>query len=648
LPKLEALFTPIKIGPLQLPNRIVMSAITTLYDVEDGPRWSNFYQERARGGAGLIIVGGLQTIFPGRNSRTGKVHLYEDRNLDRLKELTASVHEAGGLVAAQLATHNYWSADGQAGTAGFIGPSEVEIPTDNLHPAYCSEKYLPKVRALGVDEIAAIVESVGDAAGRAKRAGFDAVELLAAAGNLFNRFINPCTNRRNDVYGGSLENRLRIVTETIANIQKKTGRDFPLICRISALDMLPWGMDLKSWQQAASSLEKAGVHALSIYPGWHETREPRHQMCVPRGNFVYLAQAIKQVTKIPVAANGRINDVRLADRIIAEGKADFIAMGTPLIADPELPNKAREGRLDDIRMCCGCCNCWDRLVHGEPISCSVNPTAGLAEGGDISGCGEPKKVFVIGGGPAGMEAARVAAMRGHHVRLYEKSRRLGGQLLYAVLPPHKDEWNNLTAYLGKQIDDLEIDLRLNTEFTVDIAQQERPDSIIVATGAQPIIPAISGINGQNVMGALEVLAGRPVAGEKVAVIGGGAIGCETAEFLKEAGKTVTIFEMLDEIGQDLNQWNRWVVLDRLAGVGLRTGTTVREVCDQGVKAAAKDGEVRIYHADTVVYAVGMRPVDPLSAPLLEGGADVRVIGDAAGPGLIRDAIAQGFRAAMEI
>ena len=312
-----------------------MPAITTLYDVEDSSRWVDFYAERARGGAGLLIVGGLQTLFPGRISRLGKVHLYSDRFIPRLGELAAAVHHEKGKVAAQLATHNYWAPNGNAGNAEFIGPSEVEIPTTGLHPAYCGEASLPKVRALSVAEIVTIVEAVGDAALRAKQAGFDAVELLVAAGNLFNRFLNPSTNIRTDEFGGTLENRTRIVVDAIADIKKKAGRDFPLICRISGMDMVPWGLGLEDWKEIAAVIEKAGAHALSIYPGWHETRQPRHQMCVPRGNFVPLAHAIKQAVAIPVAANIRINDPRLADQIIREGQADLIAMGTPLIADPD-------------------------------------------------------------------------------------------------------------------------------------------------------------------------------------------------------------------------------------------------------------------------------------------------------------------------
>lgn len=626
-----------------------MPAISTLFDIADDTRWVDFYAERARGGAGLLIVGGLQTLFPGRTSRLGKVHLYADRFIARLSELTAAVHRHPAKIAAQLATHNYWSPEGKAETAAFIGPSEVEIPTDCLHPNYCANPFLPKVRALSVAEIEVIVQAVGDAALRAKKAGFDAVELLVAAGNLFNRFLNPCTNVRTDEYGGSPENRSRIVTRAIADIQAKAGRDFPLICRISALDMLPWGLSLDRWKEIAVIIAGSGVHALSIYPGWHETRAPRHQMCVPRGHFVYLAQAIKEVVAIPVAANIRINDPVLADRIIAEGKADLIAMGTPLIADPELPLKARENRLEDIRMCGGCCNCWDRLVSGEPIDCSVNARVGREEGRPLGRSQAPRKVLVIGGGPGGMEAARVAALRGHTVTLFEKKDRLGGQLAYAVLPPHKEEWTNLIRYLGGQLQKLKVDVRLNTEFTPEALVREAPEAVIVATGAVPIIPGIPGMDGPHVTHALDVLEGARRVGQRVVVVGGGAIGCETAEFLHREAKQVTLLEMQDELGKDIGQWNRWIVLDRLsASVRIETGVTVEAIIPEGVKAARLGGPPRIYEADSVVMAVGMRSNDSLARDLQGKVVSLKLVGDCAKLGKIRDAIAEGYRAAVEL
>jgi 2,4-dienoyl-CoA reductase-like NADH-dependent reductase (Old Yellow Enzyme family)/thioredoxin reductase len=646
---LETLFTPINIGPLQLPNRIIMPAVTTLFDLEENSRWVDFYVERARGGVGLLIVGGLQTLFPGRESRLGKVHLYSDRDIARLCELTAAVHREHGIVAAQLATHNYWAKNGKIDTAEYIGPSEVDIPTDGLHPSYCQCELLPRVRSLTVDEIIMIEEAIGDAAARARQAGFDAVELLVAAGNLLNRFLNPCTNQRKDEYGGSLENRTRIVVRAIADIQKKAGQDFPLICRISGLDMVPWGMELDSWQQIASLLENAGCHALSIYPGWHETRQPRHQMSVPRGNFVYLAKAIKEAVRIPVAANIRINDPILAEQIVAEGQADLVAMGTPLIADPYLPQKAKEDRLEDIRMCGACCNCWNRLVSGEPIDCTVNARVGRENQYLITRAGQSKKVFVIGGGPGGMEAARVAARRGHRVRLFEKKGKLGGQLLYATLPPYKEEWNNLIRYLSTQLKKLDVDIRLNKECTKETIDKAKPDAVIVATGATPIIPDIPGINGHNVVTALQVLDGSKEVGQNVIVVGGGAIGCETAEYLHRKGRRVTILEMTDCIGKDIGAWNQWVVMDRISkDVRLQTHVKVDEIHEKGVKATKADSDSEFFKADTVVIAVGMKPVDRMANELKGTGTSLHIVGDCVRLGKVRDAIAAGFKAALEI
>lgn len=649
LASLKTLFTPIKIGPLELPNRIIMPAITTLFDLGENSRWFDFYVERAKGGAGLLIVGGLQTLFPGRESRLGKIHLYSDRDIARLSELTEAIHRNGGIAAAQLATHNYWAKNGKMSGAEYIGPSEVDIPTDGLHPNYCQCELLPKVRSLTVAEIMMIEEAIGDAAARAQKAGFDALELLVAAGNLLNRFINPCTNRRTDEYGGSLENRTRIVVRAIADIKKKVGQDFPLICRISALDMVPWGLELDSWKEIASILENAGSHALSIYPGWHETRQPRHQMSVPRGHFVYLAQAIKEVVKIPVAANIRINDALLAEQIVAEGRADLVAMGTPLIADPYLPRKAKEGRLEDIRMCGACCNCWDRLVKGEPIDCTVNARVGREDRYPIPRAGKSKKVFVIGGGPGGMEAARVAARRGHQVRLFEKKDKLGGQLLHATLPPYKDEWNNLIRYLSTQLKKLGVDIRLNQACTKETIDKAKPDAVIVATGATPIIPDIPGTNGRNVATALEVLDGSKEVGQNVIVVGGGAIGCETAEYLHRKGKRVTILEMTDRIGKDISEWNRWVVIDRLsAGVRLETHVKLEEIREKGVKATRAGTQAEFFEADSVVLAVGMKPVDRLADELKGMVKSLHVVGDCARLGKVRDAIAAGFQAALEI
>jgi len=314
-----------------------------------------------------------------------------------------------------------------------------------------------------------------------------------------------------------------------------------------------------------------------------------------------------------------------------------------------LPKKAQEGRLEDIRMCGACCNCWDRLIKGEPIDCTVNACVGRENRYPIARAGKSKKVLVIGGGPAGMEAARVAAHRGHQVSLFEKKGKLGGQLLYATLPPYKDEWNNLIRYLSTQLKKLGVDIRLNQECTAETINKARPDAVIVATGATPIIPDIPGTNGHNVATALEVLAGRKEVGQNVIVVGGGAIGCETAEYLHRKGKRVTILEMTESIGKDISEWNRWVVMDRLsAGVRLETRVKVKEIRKEGVTATRADKQLEFFEADSVVIATGMKPFDPMATELKDKVASIQVVGDCAGLGRVRDAVAAGFQAALEI
>ncbi|MFC1964148.1 NADH:flavin oxidoreductase [Chloroflexota bacterium] len=340
--KLEHLFEPIKLASLELPNRIIMPAVTTYYDFEGGNRQANFFAERARGGAALLITGALQTLYPGRRSDLSKVHLHNDADIPRLKEWTKVIHDNGSRAAAQLAVYGYWAKQGRESTPEDVGPSEVYLPLGEVKPSVAQADFYPKVRALTPEEIHLIVEQIGDAAVRAREAGFDAIELQCIGGNFFVRFITPFTNQRTDEYGGTLANRLRVLVETITNIKRKTGDDFPLICRIPGTDLASWGLNLEDWKDIAVFIEKAGVHALTLMPGWHESREPRDQMSVPRGAFAYLAEGLKQVVSIPVAAGTQINDPLLAERIIAEGKADMVTMGRPLIADPALPKKRRK------------------------------------------------------------------------------------------------------------------------------------------------------------------------------------------------------------------------------------------------------------------------------------------------------------------
>jgi len=648
---LEELFKPISLGSLELRNRIVWPAITTYYDthydMKGEERSAYFYAKRSKGGAGLLIIGALQAIYPGR--REYRVAINNDKYIPQLQRWVKAIHDNGAKVAAQLAVWNYWAKEGEQTPAEDVSPSGVVTINGGFPQEFSHTIFAPKTRSLTVEEIHMIEEQVGDASVRAANAGFDAIELPAVSGNLLNRFITPYTNRRNDDYGGSLENRMRILTEIIANIKRKVGDNFPLICRISGTDMMPWGLTLEDAKEFAPLIETAGVHAISVFAGWYESRQPKYQMCVPRGSFTYLAEGIKQVVSIPVCTNIRVNDTLLAERILVEGKADLIAMGRPLIADPDLPNKAKEGRLEDIRFCVACCECFVDIANEQPLGCSVNAMAGREAVCAITVTDSVKNVFVIGGGPAGMEAARVAALIGHRVTLFEKKDKLGGKLLYAVIPPYKDEWNTLINYLTVQLNKMDVKVRLREEATVSVVEEGKPDAVIIATGARAIIPEIPGVDSKNVATAIDVLSSNKGTGRSVVIIGGGLIGCETAEFLSQKGKEVTIIEMLPLIGADIAGFNRWVILDRLKASGIRmeTNMKVEEITESGVNVA-RDEITQFIQADSVVIATGMRSNDDLAKQLEGKISSLYLAGDCVEPRQVKQAIKEGFDASLQL
>lgn len=648
--KLEKLFEPMKLGKLELPNRIVMPAITTRYDLEGAERLASFYAARARGGVGLIIIGALQVLFPGRRTTINRININDDRFISELRKITTAIHVNGGLAAAQLATYGYWSPDGTQSTPVDVGPSDVVIPTEGLNPNFARAEFPPHPRALTVEEIHRIEEAIGRAAGRAIEAGFDAVELQIVGGNLLVRFLNPFTNRRVDEYGGSVENRTRIIVNAIKSIKRSTGKDFPLICRITGIDMVPWGLSAEEWKGIASILEKAGANALSVFPGWHETREAIYQMCVPRGAFVGLSQMMKEAVKIPVSANVRINDPILAEKILKEGKADFIDMARALIADPDLPIKAKKSQVEDILMCTGCSSCWDTIAKGEPLICSINPLVGQEGKIHISPVSKKKRILVIGGGPGGMEAAKIAAQRGHRVTLWEKREQLGGQVRYATIPPFKDELWNLVGYFQVQLKKLSVEVELNKEARANAVRQFNPDVVIVATGARQVVPEIIGIHLESVITALDVLVGNRDVGEKVIIVGGGSLGCETAEFLFRRGRRVTIIEALDRILADCGERSRWIMIDRLnaARIRVETNCCVEEITSKGVRVKRTGGFHEFFEGDAVVIAMGMKPDDQIARELESFVPSLFKIGDCLEPHKLKEAIEGGFRVAMDI
>ena len=639
--KLTKLFEPIALGTMEVKNRIVMPALGLglADDSKVTERFKAFYAERARGGVGLIVVGLAPSLSIGNFVPEGTIGIYKDEFIPGLRDFVELIHRCGAKVAVQIsALHLLEKADG---SIELVGPSNISV-----------EKHAnaQKPRPLTIDEIKRVIASYGEGARRAKEAGFDAVELNAIAGTgLGSYFLSAHTNNRTDEYGGNISKRARFLLECVESMKQKVGSDYPLLCRISGADFMDGGNTLEDIKTVAPLLEKAGIHALNVSTGWHESPVPFIQMSIPRGNWIYLAEGVKSVVTIPVIGGTRINDPMLAEQILADERVDMVYAARALIADPEWPNKAEAGQLDEIRLCTACCTCFDTVVEMRPVACAINARAGREAESTVDRAGKIKDIFVIGGGPAGMEAARVAAMRGHHVTLADNKDQLGGQLLLAVLPPYKEELTGLTSYLSGQMKKMGVTVELGQKVDAETVMKLNPDAVIVATGATPIIPDIRGIDGKNVVMALDVLTGKVEVGSNVIVVGGGMVGCEVAEFLVSKGKKVTILEMLGRIGADIERTNRWVVIGRLRKLGIRmeANAKVEEITYHGVNAT-RNGGIECFEGDTVVLAVGMQSERTLAQELEGKVKEIHVIGDSAKPGKIAQAIESAFAVAREI
>ena len=652
----DKLFQPIRIGEMKLSNRLVMAAAeTNTGDGEyTGERIKRFYEERAKGGVALIVVRLMPTprTYPGWGPLN--LGIYDDGFISGLRQLTDVVHRWDAKIATQLAvaglppkivggpirlssTGGSWEVD-KGAPVELVGPSEVPVS---------STRGRERQRPLTVSEIEELMHYATEGAKRARAAGFDAIDLRCGVGSLISQFISPLTNRRKDRYGGDLKNRMRFVLEIIAGIKKEVGEDCPILCRISGDDFVPGGHTLKDNQQVAALLEAGGVSAIHVAGGWFTSGHPFFQMSVPRGALAYLAEGIRRAVTIPVMAGNRINDPLVAEQILAEGKADLIAMVRPLIADPDFVNKAREGRLSDIRKCIACCRCFDMAISGSTIECTVNPRAARELEYTVQPAEKPKRVFVIGGGPAGMEAARVSAIRGHDVTLFDRQPTLGGRLREASAAPHKEEIRDLLAHLVGQVEKAKVTVRLDEEVTARTIEDGKPDAIVIATGAMHLIPNIPGVDADTVVVAAEVLSGSREVADDVVIIGGGMIGCETAEFLAAKGKNVIIVEMLPKIASELTPSDRWVVIKRLreAGVRIETSARVLQVESTGVRIDRR-GQCEFVRGSSVVLAAGMRPYRDVAEMLEERVGELSFVGDCVRPRLIGDALREGFLAAL--
>jgi 2,4-dienoyl-CoA reductase-like NADH-dependent reductase (Old Yellow Enzyme family)/thioredoxin reductase len=631
------LLEPIIIRGVEFKNRMVMPPMQVGVGMRSS-RAKAYYMERARGGVGTIIVAATSVdLFATDDSwgRPGGV----DAFIDGLRPLIVDVHQAGTRIGVQL-----WH--------GNLFPAGTGTPQDRrgepVAPSDTAEE-----RSLTVSEIETIISRFAQAAANVRRAGFDFVEVHGAHGYLACQFFSPATNRRDDEYGGDLARRMRFGTQCVSAIRAAVGDDYPIFYRLGAWEDIPGGINLDDSTHFAVELEKAGTDIIDVslggMAGQGFTGSPGPEQS--EGTFVPLAEAIKRGVEVPVIAVGRFRTPQIAEEVLVEGKADMVAIGRQLIADPYWPEKVATGRTEDIVPCISCNACFETGFAGLGLKCSVNAFAGREAELTIEPAARVKKVMVVGGGPAGMEAARVAAQRGHEVTLYERQNELGGQLIAAAVPPHKRELALLISYLAHQLEKSSVQVKTGVELTPELVEKERPDAVILATGSVHLVPEIKGMSTSKVVTAVDVLSGRVDAGERVVVIGGELVGCETADFLSQQGKKVTVVRRGPEMASKMFPSNRYALIARLKEKGVTLITDVKEyeaINDDGLVLIDSQGKRQTLEADTIVLAAGASPNDQLANALAGKVGELHLAGDCAKPGRILDAIHDGARLGREV
>ena len=639
--KYTKLFEPGKIGRMQVKNRIVLPPCTTNFAGpigEASDRLIKYYAERARGGAGLIIIENTQVKYPEGKNVSCQLRLDDDKYIPGYQELAEAIQVYGAKVFQQIhhagrQVHN---------TEGVPPVAPSAIP--------CGFLQIP-VRELTSEEVWDLVERFSETALRVKKAGMDGVEFHGAHGYLIGEFMSPHTNQRIDEWGGTFERRMKFIMEIIKRSRLKVGPDFPLCLRYSADEFVSGGLTLDDGKEIARMVETAGIDVLhvscGIYESMHTLLEP---MRFQEGWRVYLAEEIKKLVKIPVITVGQIKTPAFAEQILREAKADFVALGRPLIADPHWPNKAKEGRDEEIRKCISCnTGCIGGHVFNDLyMRCTVNPVVGREreEGWiEMKPAQKKKKVMVVGGGPGGMEAARVASLRGHDVTLYEKDSEPGGQLKVAAAAPGRDKLNYIMEYYSYQLKKVGAKMELGKAVDEKLIKEAKPDVLIVATGAEPFMPDIPCSWGKSILTYWDVLTGKAkVPGERVVVAGGGTVGCEIAIYLAQQGKKATIVEMLEELAIDEEPITRFDLLTHQlpeAGVQSLTERTITEISDKGVTVLDRHGRKSVIEADSVVIALGTKSVETLADKVQDVVPEVYVIGDSLKPRKIINAIYEG-------
>jgi 2,4-dienoyl-CoA reductase-like NADH-dependent reductase (Old Yellow Enzyme family)/thioredoxin reductase len=631
------LFQPFKIKGLEIQNRILMAPMGNNLSGAQGiitPRAMAYYLERVKGGVGMVMTEAVAVSLRGRH-RAGCLCLYDAAHEKGMRLLVKTIHDHGGKVAIQL-NHGGRLCDPNVNGGHVVGPSEITAP--------------PRLRPLKAMTVHEIRETVLDFARSAKSAtevGFDAIEIHGAHGYLIHQFFSPRSNRREDEYGGSVENRMRFHLEIVRAVRESVGEDLPLIFRLSAEEFEEGGYSLEEAIILGRALRDAGVDILHISAG--TTERPQSSLyCIqpqalPEGCLIDFAEKFRTEVGPPVIGVGRITRPDMAEGILRDKRVDLIAMGRSLLADPGWAIKAGGASREPLRPCIACNTCLESISNQKPIICAVNPLAGSEDRLPIKRVFYSKRVAVVGTGPAGMEAACTAALLGHHVDLYEREARIGGQLWEAAVPPHKALLGELIGFYQARLRDLGVEVHLGEAFSKTTADEKAFDAVILATGSRSVRPQVPGVDQAHVHMARDVLMARSPAGQDVLVVGGGMVGCETAEFLAGKSKTVTLIEMLDEVAMDVEPRARFLLVQRLARYGVHTKTAckLKEIKADHAVVAVRDDEAWI-SADSVVLAVGYHSDNELEAQLEGGSQQVYPIGDCVRTGNIREAIRQGF------
>lgn len=636
------LFSKGKIGSLELKNRLVMPPMVRNYADRNGlvtERYIDHIESIAKGGVGMMILE-ASFIAPEGKGFVNELGIHSDIVLPGLKRLVAIAHAQGAMIGPQLYHAGRQTSQKVTG-AQPVGPSAIPDPSSGEMP-----------RALSVSEIKRLVALFAQAATRAKTAGCDFVEIHGAHGYIITQFLSPFSNQRTDEYGGTLENRFRFMAEVFEAVRRAVGKDFPIIVRLSADEMVPKGLTLKDCILIAERLEKLGANALHISVGNYASYAQGRMippMSVDDGPLIKFAHGIKKSVKIPVIAVAKIRTPEMAEKIILKRQADFVAIGRALLADPQWPKKTQAGKCEDINPCIACNQgCISRLFAQEDVWCTVNPQTGR-EGMFKKPVAKKKMVVVVGGGPAGLSAAKVAAQRGHQVVLYEKEKRLGGQLFAAEAAPFRSGWKLLRESLVRDIKRLDIKVNLKTEYNFSLAKKYHPDAIILALGSSAMLPNIPGVNHKNVIVARDILEGKKKAKGKVVIAGGGCAGAQTAEYLAMLGHSVTIVEITTNIALDAPVDERALLLGRLKKlkVKLETDTKLMTIDTKTVHIEGPTGS-KILSVDTVVLCLGSRSNDGLANELKQLVNNIIVVGDAVSPRRVTDAIAEGALAALAL